>query len=356
MRIDRHRVGEGQRLEVGGRVGKPGRHAAVGAVHVEPQLLLPAQRGDRAQRVDGAGAHRARGADHQERPLAGLAVGGDARLERPEVEREVGPGRDPADRGGAEAEQVGGLLDPGMGLGRGVEAQRRPVAEAALAHLRPRQGAARGQEAHHVRHVAAAHQQPAAVGRVAHQLGDPAHRLGLDLARDRRQLPGADVGVDRGGEQVAERPDRRRRGGDVAEEARVAVQERVIEHQRRGLLEQRPGGGALLGQRPLAQYCPHRLGLLPRRHPALGDRGEERRDPVHQRVARGAELLGAHLERRRGGAQAAQARVLHRAHRAFSSAAAARSSAARTGSSPALSARGSLSSTACPSRGSGTGA
>ena len=46
-------------------------------------------------------------------------------------------------------------------------------------------------------------------------------------------------GVDRRGEKVAEDADRRRRRGDVAEEARMRVEQRVIEQQPRRLLQQR---------------------------------------------------------------------------------------------------------------------
>ena len=121
--------------------------------------------------------------------------------------------------------------------------------DAFLAHVPARLRRARRQEADEVRHVAAAHQQPAAVVRVADQLGDPAHRLRLDLGRGRRQRPGADIRIDRRGQEVAEDADRRRRRRDVAEEARMPVEQRVLEQQSRRLLEQRGRVRACSGQR-----------------------------------------------------------------------------------------------------------
>ena len=108
--------------------------------------------------------------------------------------------------------------------------------------------------------------RPSAVGRVADQLGDPAHRLELDLGRHRRERASAPTfGLTRGGEQVAQRADRRRRRGDVAEEARVPVEERVLEQQRHGLVEKRaawwPPSSRASGKRePAAHSAPRPFG------------------------------------------------------------------------------------------------
>ena len=129
--------------------------------------------------------------------------------------------------------EVGGLLNPRVRFGRAVHAQpaARIAGDAVLAHVPAGLRRARGQEADEVRHVAAADEQPAAVDRVADELGDPSHGLRFDLGGGRRQRPGADVRVHGRGEKVAENPDRRRRRGDVPEEARVPVEQRVIEQQ-----------------------------------------------------------------------------------------------------------------------------
>ena len=77
---------------------------------------------------------------------------------------------------------------------------------------------ARGQEADEVGHVAAAHEQPPAVGGIANELGDPSDGLRFDLGRRRREGPRADVRVHGRREEVAKDPDGRRRRRDVAEE------------------------------------------------------------------------------------------------------------------------------------------
>ena len=60
VRIDRHRVGLGERAQIVGRAGHRGGEPAVRAVDVEPGAVLAADRRDRAERIDGARAHRAR--------------------------------------------------------------------------------------------------------------------------------------------------------------------------------------------------------------------------------------------------------------------------------------------------------
>ena len=105
-------------------------------------------------------------------------------------------GRNQSDRVGAEPEEIRGLLDPGVRLGRGVNEQavaapRQPFFSHVPASLRR----ARGDEAHEVRHVAAAHEQAAGVGRKSDQLRDPPHRLRFDLGRERRQPPRTHVRI-----------------------------------------------------------------------------------------------------------------------------------------------------------------
>ena len=201
--------------------------------------MLPRDRGQPGERVDGARAHRARVPDEQERVVPLAAVLLDPALERRDVDRQVVSHGDPAEAGGPEAEEVGRLLEPGVGLGRGVGEEPRAVAVHArladtLARLRP----PRGEEADEVRHVAPAHEEPLAPGGHPEEAGQPPDALALDLGGDRRELPRAHVGVDRGRQQVGQSPDRRRRGRDVAEEARVPVEERVVEEERGRLGEQ----------------------------------------------------------------------------------------------------------------------
>ena len=75
MRIDRHRIGECQRPQVGRRLRQDCRGCAVGPVHVEPELLLPAEFGKFTQRIDGPGAHAAARAYDEKRQPAVTAIG-----------------------------------------------------------------------------------------------------------------------------------------------------------------------------------------------------------------------------------------------------------------------------------------
>ena len=285
-------------MEVVGCVGQHGGGRAVGAVDVEPESVLAADLGDLADRVDGAGAHGAGGAHHQHRPVSAGQVLGDLRPERVRPQALRGVGGDPADRVGAEAEEVARLLDPGVGSGGGVDPERRSRRREAagpdpFAQHRP----PAGQEADEVGHVAAAHQQPAAGLGIADQLGDPAHRLRLDLGRHRRELPPADVRVHGRGEQVGEHADRRGGRGDVAHEAGMAVEERMLEQQPGGLGKQRCGRGAAGRERAPAEQVPDFGGRLARGQGAVADTPEEFGQPVHQLVAESAEFVRRKLER-----------------------------------------------------------
>ncbi len=140
---------------------------------------------------------------------------------------------------------------------------------------------------------------PPQLWRVADQLGDPAHGLALDLGRGRRQRPRAHVRIDRRGEKIGQHPDRRRRRRDVAEEARMTVEQRVIEQQFRGLLEQRPGIRAVLGERALEiERLPDSRWRLVRLHRAARDRFEKGRDLIDQPMAERPECVAVHGERR----------------------------------------------------------
>jgi hypothetical protein len=120
-------------------------------------------------------------------------------------------GWNPAYRVRSDACQVRGLLDPGVGF-RGTvhtQARRAFVAKSVLSNvLHP--GCARGKQAHEVRHVAAAHEKPAAVARITDQLRDPANGLRFDLRADRRQSEAADVGIHSRREKVRQNSDMRR--------------------------------------------------------------------------------------------------------------------------------------------------
>ena len=165
--------------------------------------------------------------------------------------------------------------------------QCRPFArQPLLPHVPRGLGRASRDEADEVRHVAAADQQPAAAGGKPDQLGDPPHGLRFDLGRERRQPPRPDVLVERGGQEIAEHPDRRGTRRDVAEEARMPVEERVVEEQSGGFAHQPAGVGAGRRKRLL---CPERPPDAPpairraspaRRAPSPVDRRSHRRGDV----------------------------------------------------------------------------
>jgi hypothetical protein len=176
---------------------------------VEPDAGIATEGGDLAQRIHGARAHRAGGADHHHRQIARRLVLPQRGAQGPGVHAELVVRRDPADRIGAEAREIGGLLDPRMGLCGRVDAQapRGGIGEPLRADVPRRGRAACREQADDVRHVAAAHEEPAAGGGVADQFRDPAHRLRLDLGGHRSEPPGTDVRIHGGGQQVAEHAD-----------------------------------------------------------------------------------------------------------------------------------------------------
>jgi hypothetical protein len=136
---------------------------------VEPDAFLVAEGADLVQRVDRARAHGSRRADGEERRRSLRPVLCDQLAESGNEQPLIVVRLDPTDRVGAQAEEVGRLLDPRVRLGRAVHTQRAVLARghAVRAHVPRRAGPAGGKEADEVGHVAAADQQAAAVGRVA---------------------------------------------------------------------------------------------------------------------------------------------------------------------------------------------
>ena len=184
-----------------------------------------------------------------------------------------------------------------MGLGRGVGEEPRAVAvHSRLAHVHACLRPPCGEEADEVRHVAPAHEEPLGSGWHPEEAGHPPDALAFDLGGDRRQLPPANVGVDRGRQQVGERPDRRRRGRDVAEEQRVSVEERVVEEERSRLGEQLPRRRSVVLESRRQERSQRARRFIPGHRPT-GKGPEEGGDLVDQPVAGLAECFGAHLER-----------------------------------------------------------
>ena len=168
-----------------------------------------------------------------------------------------------------------------------------------LSHVPRGFGRASGEEADEVRHVAAADQQPAAAGGKPDQLGNPPHGLPFDLGRERRQPPRPDVLVERGRQEIAEHPDRRGARGDVAEKARMPVEERVVEQQPGRLADQPAGVGAGRRKRLLGPERPpdFRRRFVWRDQP-VGQLRQPIGDLVDEAMSDLPELAGLHVERR----------------------------------------------------------
>ena len=268
---------------------------------MEPESFGPAQLGESAERIDGAGTDRARGADDEEGRQAIGAIAGDAFGKRGDVHAALCVYRNPTHRRTAKAAQIRRLLDPGMGFGRTIRHQRGGVrrTKALLPHVPRGLGRARGPEPHHVGHVAAAHQEPAGSRRRADELADPGHGLLFDERRHRRQAPRTAVGVHRRRQQLCQRAQRRRRRGDVAHEARVAVEDGVGQHQLCRAGEQQVRVGALLGQRPLPQHRAKVGGGSAWRHRTRRQGAQKIRELVNEPMAKPTEIGGRKVERRR---------------------------------------------------------
>ena len=300
MGIDGERIRLPQPGQVGGGVPRGDGEGTVGAVHMEPAVVRPGDGRQRRQGIDSTRAHGAGGADHEEREVAGRRVRLDAAGERVRVHALARVRLDPADGIGAEAGDIGRLVQPGMGLGRSVEAHapRPRPGHAFGAQVPIGARAARGEGADDVAHVAAAHEQATAVGGIAQKLGHPAHRLGLDLGRRGHQVPGRDVGADRGREEVRQHAHGCGRASDVAPRPGVAAVADVIEQQVRRLVDEGLGVGAVFGQPFLADQRAYGRRCRIGRHSPGGERIDIAGDAVHQVVAEGAELFSARGEGR----------------------------------------------------------
>ena len=148
---------------------------------------------------------------------------------------------DPMNRFRAEASQVSGFLDPCVSFCRGVDTQARATGDALLANVPAGLRGAGSQEAGEIRHVAAAQQQAAAIGRVADELREPSNYLDFHFGGHGSQFPGADIRVYGSGQQVGKHTDGSGAGCDVAVETRMAVEKGVLKQQIGGFRNSTPG-------------------------------------------------------------------------------------------------------------------
>ena len=260
--------------------------------------MFPADTGDLRKGIDHARADRPCGADDEKRLMAEPPIGFDLTTEDIGVHPLLIVGGDPADGVGTEPKEIGGFLDPRVGFGRGIDEQLPPVArQPFLSHVPRRLRRAGRDDADEVGHVAAADQQAAAARRIANQLGNPADSLPFDLGRERRQPRGSNVLVQSGCQKIAEHPDRRRAGSDIAEKARMSVEERMVEEQRGRFAHQPRGAGAGRRKRPLRPERPPEIrrrlvmhdGSIRQLRQAIGDLVDEAMTDL-------PELLRRHLE------------------------------------------------------------
>ena len=121
--IDCDRVGLIERPQAVRRSRRQRRERAIGAVHVEPQFMFPADAGDLRKGIDDARADRPGSADDKKWLMAEAAIVLDLTSQERGVHSLLIVGRNPADGVGAEPEEIGSLLDPRVGFGRGVDEQ-----------------------------------------------------------------------------------------------------------------------------------------------------------------------------------------------------------------------------------------
>ena len=265
---------------------------------MEPEIVFAADGGELGKVVDCSSADGACGAYDEEGFVAGCDVAAELFSEGGGVDLKLIVGRDPADRVGAETGEVGGLLNPGMSFFGAVDSKASAV-HAFGAYVPACFGLAGGEEADEVGHVAAADKEASAVGGIAEHLGDPADGLGFDLACHGREWPGSDVGVDGCSEEFGENADGGGRTGDVSPEARVAVEERVVEEEIGCLIEKRCGVGALLRDRAVGvEGLPDCSWCFGGSDEALRKRVQQRRDLVDELMSESLKLAGTHGERR----------------------------------------------------------
>ena len=199
------------------------RERAEGPVHVEPEPLLPAERGEPPEVVGRAGVHRAGVPDDADRPVSRRAIGRDQLAERADLHPVLGIHRRAAEGAVAQAQQLAGLPGPAVGLARAVHQQARSAG--ALQPLRADVEAGPvvpgHRQAHKVRDGGAAHQQAARAGREAQQLGHPADHLPLHQGRG--LIVAGEVRVHPRGQHVGEHREGGPRAHHPAPEAGVDV-------------------------------------------------------------------------------------------------------------------------------------
>ena len=301
-----------------GRSGHPRGERAVRAIDVKPDVMAPADGGDLRQRIDGARADRCRPCRRRGTAASPLVpVGDDLPFERGDIHPLLVVGRESSESRrcpGRTGRRPSGSTCAFRSTRRRAAAlgiDRRPVVRTSASPWRraPR-GSRRSSPC--CRRSPAARRRRSETRSAPQSSGSVCASISVAIG-DSRHAPTFWLTAD--GQQIAERADRRRARRDVAEEARMAVEQRVLEEQLRGFVEQRAARrcrppavrgprSARGGRRPATRRAsPGR----PAAAPASRRSGPRGRWPAARNVG------GAHVERSRAASERFD--VLRRHHR-----------------------------------------
>ena len=225
VEVESQRVGALDPIDAMAQRRREPRQGPEGAVDVEPQAFVARAIGDRGQVVDRTGARAARRGDDRERRRARRAVGRDRRPQRSHVHPQTLVDRDRAQRIAAQTGQLEGSAHRSVRLARRIRDERRGAAQTAAANAFAQCALPRHQERDEVAHRGSGGDDAAGLGRKFEDLQPPPDHAALDL--DRRVIAAAEVRVLRRREQLGQHTDGGPGAVHPAEEARVAVVDRV---------------------------------------------------------------------------------------------------------------------------------
>ena len=206
---------------------------------MEPAAVFPCHVRRGVQGVHHAGVHRPRAGDDTDRLEPGCPIRRHRLSQSPHVHAILAVDGDQSQGLGAQAEQLDGPDDAGMGLGGCINGRlpgRGPEpASPGAGKLR----FATRRERHQVRHGSAAHEQPVRSRRQAHQPGQPIHHRQFDRDRDLAR-PGAVV-LERRSDQVRGDAHRMRRRVDESPPAALTNPEPIGDEVPLDAVENLPG-------------------------------------------------------------------------------------------------------------------
>ncbi len=288
VRVERDRVGQ---LHAGQRRAPSLRQAgegAVGAVHVQPGVVLAADPRQLGERVDRTHRRAARVGDDQQRAPAGGQVGADRALQRVRAHAPDVVAQDHPHLVGAEPQHARGAGQRRVRLVGHVQ-------HCARVHL-PHQRLAGAGERRQVRGRPTRDQCAARLGRIADPLPEPVEHGQLQRGRAGGAQPPAGIDVERARDQISQRPRPGALAGDVGEVAGMGETGDVGQHIALEVVQDLVEPRGPLGRRH--RQAPVQLaGRLGVHH-----RARRPRDAIHQHVDRAISQLphdvGIECERR----------------------------------------------------------